>query len=81
MVEKEREIYREQVKDKPENIIDKIVEGKVGKYYSDVCLLEQAFVKDGDKKVGDLVESVAKDLGDEVKVTRFARFAVGETGS
>ena len=78
-VEKEREIYRDQVKNKPENIIDKIVEGKLKKFYSEVCLLEQAFVKDGDQTVGGLLEAKSKELGDEISIARFVRYAVGDS--
>ena len=63
-----------------QNIIDKIVEGKVKKFYSEVCLLEQGFVKGGDQTVGQLIESKAKALGDEISIARFARFAVGDSG-
>ncbi|MEM8953219.1 MAG: translation elongation factor Ts [Verrucomicrobiota bacterium] len=79
LVEKEREIYLDQVKDKPENIIEKIVSGKIDKYYSTICLSEQGFVKDPDKTVGEVVKSVAAEVGDEgVEVRRFVRYAVGE---
>ena len=79
LVEKEKEIYREQMKDKPANVIDKILSGKIDKYYSGVCLLEQAFVKDPDKTIGDLLKEKAAELGEEVTVRRFTRYAVGET--
>jgi len=78
LVEKEKDIYREQMKDKPENVIEKIIEGKIGKFYSGVCLLEQAFVKDPDKSVGDLVKEASASLGGEVSIRRFTRYAVGE---
>jgi elongation factor Ts len=79
LVEKEREIFLDQVKDKPENIIEKIVSGKVDKYYSTVCLLEQGFVKDPDKTVDEVVKATAGEIGDEgVVVKRFTRYAVGE---
>ncbi|MGK0188047.1 MAG: elongation factor Ts [Verrucomicrobiales bacterium] len=79
LVEKEKEIFREQMKDKPANVIDKILVGKVDKYYSGVCLLEQAFVKDPDKSIGDLLKAKAAELGEEITIRRFTRFAVGET--
>jgi elongation factor Ts len=79
LVEKEREIFLDQVKDKPENIIEKIVSGKVDKYYSTVCLLEQGFVKDPDKTIDEVVKAKAGELGDEgIVVRRFTRYAVGE---
>lgn len=76
----EREIYRAQALDqgKPEKIIDKIVEGKMEKYYSENCLLEQAFVKDPDKTVEDLVTSQIAEIGENISVRRFARFVLGE---
>lgn len=78
LVESEKDIFREQMKDKPADIIEKIIGGKMGKFYSTNCLLEQAFIKDGDKSIQDLIDGVAKETGDEIKVARFARFAVGE---
>ena len=80
-VESEKEIFREQVKGKPENIIDKIVDGKLDKYYSTVALLEQGFIKDPDQTIQDLLAAKGKEIGDEdLTVRRFARFAVGEEG-
>lgn len=79
LVEKEKEIYRDQVKDKPENIIEKIVEGKVDKYYSTICLLEQGFVKDPDQTIGELVKAKAGEVGDEaIEIKRFVRYQIGE---
>ncbi len=78
IVEKEKDVYREQVKGKPENIIDKIVEGKLDKFYAGSCLLEQGFIKDPDKTIAGLLASSSADLGDELEIRRFARFAVGE---
>ena len=63
---------------KPEQVLAKIVEGKIGKYYTENCLLEQAFVKDGDLSVNKYVDSVAKELGGWIKVTDFARYEKGE---
>ena len=81
LVEKEREIYRDQVKNKPDNIIEKIVEGKLSKFYSNVALLEQGFVKDPDQSIADLLSAKSKDLDDELTVVRFVRYAIGETAS
>ncbi|MEM7696938.1 MAG: translation elongation factor Ts [Verrucomicrobiota bacterium] len=78
LVEAERDIFREQMKDKPANVIDRIIDGKMGKFYSQQCLLEQAFVKDGDKTIADLLAETAKGAGDDLKITRFVRYAVGE---
>ena len=77
-LEKEREIAREQFKDKPAQAIEKIVEGKIEKYYSEVCLLDQGFVK-GEGSVKDHVTAVAKELGDEITIKAFIRFQMGET--
>ena len=80
LVAKEMEIARSQAREqkKPEAIVEKIATGKVEKYYSEVCLLEQPFVKDDKKKVGDvLTEAVAK-IGENIQVRRFARFLLGE---
>ena len=77
-LEKERGIAREQFKDKPAQAIEKIVEGKIEKYYSEVCLLDQDFVK-GEGSVKDHVTAVAKELGDEITIKAFIRFQMGET--
>ena len=77
-LEKEREIYRGQVKGKPENIVEKIVEGKVDKYYSTVCLLDQAFIKNPDQTIHDLVTSKITELGENIIIRRFTRYMVGE---
>ena len=77
-LEKERGIAREQFKDKPAQAIEKIVEGKIEKYYSEVCLLDQDFVK-GEGSVKDHVTAVAKKLGDEITIKAFIRFQMGET--
>ena len=82
VVEKEREIYREQMADqkKPPPVIDKIVEGKLEKFYTETCLLDQPFIKDasGKTKVQDLVDQATAKLQERVVVKRFARFLVGE---
>ncbi|WP_373044858.1 translation elongation factor Ts [Vulgatibacter sp.] len=80
MLERELDVYRGQLKEqgKPEKIWDKILEGKKDKYYSDVCLLEQAFVKDPDKKVQDLVNEAVAKIGENITIRRFARFVLGE---
>ncbi len=79
-LEKEREIYRVKALEsgKPEKIVDKIVEGQIEKYYKEVCLLEQVFVKDGDKTIKGLVAEVAKAVGADIDVVRYARFERGE---
>jgi len=78
VIEREREIYRDQVKGKPANVVEKIVDGKLDKFYGSVCLLDQAFIKDPDKTIKDLVASKIAELGENIVVRRFARFAVGE---
>ncbi len=79
VVEKEAEIYRDQMKEegKPDNIIDKIVQGKIDKFYSEVCLLEQKFVKDPDLTIMDLVKSRIGSLGENMEIKRFVRFQIG----
>ena len=77
-IEREREIYREQVKDKPANVVEKIVDGKLEKFYGSVCLLDQAFIKNPDQTIKDLVSSKIAQLGENIVIRRFARYAVGE---
>jgi elongation factor Ts len=77
-IERERDICRAQVKDKPENIAEKIVEGKLDKFFSSVCLLDQAFVKNPDQTVKELVASKIAELGENIVIRRFARYMVGE---
>ena len=79
-LEKEREIYRVKALEsgKPEKIVDKIVEGQIEKYYKEVCLLEQVFVKDGDKTIKGYMAEVAKAAGCKLDVVRYARFERGE---
>ncbi len=79
-VEHEKSIFAEQAKasGKPENIIEKMVEGRVRKYYEEVVLEEQAFIMDPDKKVKQVVADVAKELGAEIKLAGFVRFKLGE---
>jgi elongation factor Ts len=77
-IEKEREIFRTQVKDKPDNVVEKIVDGKLEKYFSEVCLLEQPFIKDPNIRIKDLVTQIIATLGENIKIKRFVRFEVGE---
>jgi elongation factor Ts len=80
ILDREKDIYRAQVVGKPANVIDKIVEGKVEKFYSDVCLVDQIFVKDpdGKKKIKDVVAEAGKSLGGNISLERFVRFQLGE---
>lgn len=79
-IEKEMDIYRDQMKNegKPADIIEKIIEGKMGKYYSEVCLLEQPFLKDEDKTIEQLLTEKTAEIGEKITVRRFARYEVGE---
>jgi elongation factor Ts len=79
-VERERAIFVEQVRasGKPENLIDKIVDGKVEAYYKDVALLHQAWVREPKKSIGDLVKEVSAKVGENIQVRRFTRFQLGE---
>ncbi len=80
VIEKEKEIYASQVTNKPPQVVEKIIAGKLEKFFSDTCLVDQVFVKDSDqkKKIKDLiVERVAK-LGENIQIKRFARFQLGE---
>ncbi|MGH7927491.1 MAG: translation elongation factor Ts [Candidatus Binatia bacterium] len=78
--EREKAIYRQQALEsgKPEKIVDKIVEGKMERFYSEVCLLEQAFIKDPDRKVSDVINDAVARLGENIQVRRFARYHLGE---
>ena len=77
---REQEIYRRQALEsgKPEKVADKIVEGKMERFYSEACLLEQAFIRDPDRKVGELIQDAVARLGENIQVRRFARYQVGE---
>ncbi|MBI3071205.1 MAG: translation elongation factor Ts [Deltaproteobacteria bacterium] len=80
-VDKQKEIFRAQVADakKPANVVDQIVEGKLKKWYSEVCLTEQAFVKDTNRSVGDIVNEKSAKCGEKIAIRRFSRFQVGES--
>jgi elongation factor Ts len=77
IVEKEKAIYAEQVKNKPPQVVEKIVEGKLKKFYSDYCLLMQPFVKDDSKSVEQVLAEAAKQAGGKATIKRFVRFEVG----
>ena len=78
LIEAEREIYRAQVKGKPEAVMNKIVEGKLEKFYSTVCLLEQGFIKNPDQTIRELVSAKIAELGENIVIRRFTRYLVGE---
>ncbi len=79
-VEREREIYRDQARsqNKPEKIIEKIIQGKIEKYYQEVCLLDQQYIKDSDKQIYQLLEDIRMKVGENVVIKKFARFRLGE---
>jgi len=79
--EKEKNIYRIQAKEagKPEKILDKIADGKLDKFYQEVCLLEQPFIKNPDISIKDLLEDLISKMGENIVVRRFARYQLGET--
>jgi elongation factor Ts len=78
LIEAEREIYKAQVKGKPEQVAEKIVEAKLEKFYSTVCLLEQAFIKNPDVSIKDLLSAKIAELGENIVIRRFVRYLVGE---
>jgi elongation factor Ts len=78
VVARERDIYKDQVKDKPAQVIDKIVDGKMNAFYQQFCLLEQASVRDPNVTITQLVQDAIRILGENITITRFVRFKVGE---
>jgi elongation factor Ts len=78
LIEAEREIYKAQAKGKPENVVEKIVDGKLDKFFSTVCLLEQGFIKNPDQTIGDLVKAKIAELGENIVIRRFTRYLMGE---
>src|SRR4051794_36739499 len=79
IVEREKEIYRDQVKGKPAQVIDKIVEGKLNSFYQQFCLMEQASVRDPDVTIAQLVQDAIRILGENITIARFTRMKVGES--
>jgi elongation factor Ts len=80
VLEKEKDIYRTQALEsgKPEKVIDKIVEGKLERFYSEVCLLEQTYIKDSDLTVKEVLDAMIAKVGENITIRRFARFQLGE---
>ena len=78
VLEKEKEIQKAQIKGKPEHIIDKIVQGKMQKFYSEVCLVHQPYVKEPKMSVKDYVGDVSKKISDNIQISCFVRFVLGE---
>ncbi len=83
LIEREKEIYIDQAKSegKPENIINKMVDGRMNKFYEESCLMEQTYIKDSDKKVNDMIKETIATLGENISINRFSRFAIGESNS
>ena len=79
-LEKEKDIYREQLKNegKPADIVEKIIEGKINKFFSEICLLEQPYIKDEEKTVQQLLTELSGEIGEKLTLRRFARFELGE---
>ena len=78
MIDRERKAYNEEFKDKPDNVRDKIIDGKMESFYKEVCLINQPFVKDNDQTIEDLLKKAIAKLGENIRINRFARFAIGE---
>ena len=80
LIEKEKEIYRAQALEmgKPENVIDKIVEGKLKKFYEESCLLNQPYVRDTNLSVADLLNELIAKIGENISIKRFVRYQIGE---
>ncbi len=79
VIVRERAIYAEQAKGKPENVVEKILSGKLDKFFSETCLMEQAFVKDPDRTIEQVRTDLVGVIGENVEVRRFVRFQLGET--
>jgi elongation factor Ts len=81
VVTREKDIYKDQVKDKPANVVDKIVEGKLDSYYKQFCLLEQESIRDSKLTIGQVLQAAIAKLGENITVARFVRMKVGEQGA
>ncbi len=77
VIEKEKEIYKDQLKDKSEDVVEKILEGKIAKYYEESCLMEQPFIKNPDQKVKDIIGQATAKMGENIQIRRFSRFMLG----
>ena len=80
ILEREKSIFTEQAKEsgKPDNIINKMVEGRIEKFYAESCLMEQHYIKDSERKVSDLLTEAVSTLGENIVINRFIRYAIGE---
>jgi elongation factor Ts len=81
VVAREKEIYQEQVKDKPANVIEKIVEGKLDSFYKQFCLMEQESIRDSKQTIAQLVQAAIAKLGENITIARFVRMKVGGQGA
>ena len=81
IINREREIFTDQAKSegKPDNIIEKMVEGRLSKFFQESCLMEQVYIKDSDKRVNDIFTETIATLGENISINRFVRFAIGES--
>ena len=81
VINREREIYTDQAKSegKPDNIIEKMVEGRLSKFFQESCLMEQTYIKDSDKRVNDIFTETIATLGENISINRYVRFAIGES--
>ena len=82
-LEKEKSIYRQQALEtgKPEKVVERIVEGKIERFFSEICLLEQSFIKDPDKNITNVINDAIARLGENIQIRRFARYHLGEGAS
>lgn len=78
VIEEEREIIKSQIKDKPDNVLEKIIDGKIDKYFQETCLLEQPFVKDDKIKIKDYLNQIVGKIRENIVIKRFIRFSLGE---
>ena len=81
VINREREIFTDQAKSegKPDNIIEKMVEGRLSKFFQESCLMEQTYIKDSDKRVNDIFTETIATLGENISINRYVRFAIGES--
>jgi elongation factor Ts len=79
LIEKEKAIYREQLSGKPAQVIDQIIEGKIQKYYTEICLLNQPFIKNDKLTVEDILKELIAKMGENIKIKRFVRFEIGNS--
>jgi elongation factor Ts len=79
LIEQERQIYASQSAGKPEAVVHKIVDGKLEKFYRDACLIEQAYMRDPNKTIGDLVNEAVAKMGEKIEIRRFVRFQLGQS--